>query len=182
MACTGPAGTACTDPGDTTWAGPGDVRAGSRDTTWAGSTDTTARAGLDRHDMGPARKAPTPEPGPGFVDVYETNGHLVKRLISEGELSSPWGLVMAPSSFGTFGGDLLVGNFGNGKIHAYDPTSGEEKGELVNTDGNPIQIQGLWALKFGNTSFGGEKTLVFTAGIGNQEHGLLGEITRYLRP
>jgi uncharacterized protein (TIGR03118 family) len=115
-------------------------------------------------------------PGNGFVDVYDTSGHLLRRLIAHGDLNSPWGLVLAPSSFGAFGGDLLVGNFGDGAIHAYDPTTGAPKGQLMNTDGNPILINGLWALRFGNGTFATDGTLVFTAGIGDEGHGLLGEI------
>jgi uncharacterized protein (TIGR03118 family) len=116
-------------------------------------------------------------PGNGFVDVYDTSGHLLRRLIAGGDLNSPWGLVLAPSSFGGFAGDLLVGNFGDGAIHAYDPITGAEKGQLTNTDGNPIVINGLWALRFGNGTFATAGTLVFTAGIGDESHGLLGEIT-----
>jgi uncharacterized protein (TIGR03118 family) len=114
--------------------------------------------------------------GLGFVDVYSTRGHLLKRLVSQGALNAPWGLVLAPHRFGGFGGDLLVGNFGDGKIHAYDPRSGRFEGELSNTDGNPIQIDGLWALRFGNGTFGTPDRLLFTAGIGDEGHGLLGEI------
>ena len=116
-------------------------------------------------------------PGNGFVDVYDTSGHLLRRLISRGDLNSPWGLALAPASFGAFAGDLLVGNFGDGAIHAYDPTTGAIKGQLTNTDGNPIRIDGLWALRFGNGTFATDGTLVFTAGIGGESHGLLGEIT-----
>jgi uncharacterized protein (TIGR03118 family) len=115
-------------------------------------------------------------PGNGFVDVYDTSGKLLTRLISHGDLNSPWGLAMAPAGFGAFGGDLLVGNFGDGAIHAYDPMTGAEKGQLTNTDGNPILINGLWGLRFGNGTFGSPNTLVFTAGIGDESHGLLGEI------
>jgi uncharacterized protein (TIGR03118 family) len=115
-------------------------------------------------------------PGNGFVDVYDTSGKLLTHLISQGDLNSPWGLVIAPASFGAFGGDLLVGNFGDGAIHAYDPATGSEKGQLTNTDGNPILINGLWALRFGNGTFASPDTLVFTAGIGDESHGLLGEI------
>ena len=115
-------------------------------------------------------------PGNGFVDVYDTSGKLLTRLISHGDLNSPWGLAIAPASFGAFGGDLLVGNFGDGAIHAYDPSTGAEKGQLTNTDGNPILINGLWALRFGNGTFASPDTLVFTAGIGDESHGLLGEI------
>lgn len=115
-------------------------------------------------------------PGHGFVDVYDTSGHLLRRLVSRGDLNSPWGLALAPAEFGAFAGDLLVGNFGDGAIHAYDPTTGAEKGQLINTDGNPIRIDGLWALRFGNGTFANDGTLVFTAGIGGEAHGLLGEI------
>jgi uncharacterized protein (TIGR03118 family) len=116
-------------------------------------------------------------PGNGFVDIFSTNGVLQKRLISGGDLNSPWGLVLAPSTFGGFGGDLLVGNFGDGLIHAYDPMTGAEKGVLTNTDNNPIEINGLWGLRFGNGTFGAPGALVFTAGIADEAHGLLGEIT-----
>jgi uncharacterized protein (TIGR03118 family) len=116
-------------------------------------------------------------PGNGFIDVYDTSGHLLRRLVSHGALNSPWGLTLAPASFGAFGGDLLVGNFGDGAINAYDPNTGAAKGHLTNADGNPIQIDGLWALRFGNGTFATHDTLVFTAGIGGEGHGLLGEIT-----
>jgi uncharacterized protein (TIGR03118 family) len=115
-------------------------------------------------------------PGNGFVDVYSTSGILLQRLIAHGELNSPWGLALAPKSFGAFGGDLLVGNFGNGTIHVYD-AMGTLQGQLTNEDGIPIRIDGLWALRFGNGTFATSDTLVFTAGIGNEGHGLLGEIT-----
>jgi uncharacterized protein (TIGR03118 family) len=114
--------------------------------------------------------------GNGFVDMYNTNGHLIRRLISHGALNSPWGLVIAPAGFGPFGGDLLVGNFGDGAIHAYDPNTGAPKGGLKNSDGNPLLINGLWALRFGNGVAGTPDTLLFTAGIGGESHGLFGEI------
>lgn len=115
-------------------------------------------------------------PGNGYVDIYSTSGVLMDHLIAGGDLNSPWGLVIAPSTFGTFAGDLLVGNFGDGAIHAYDPSTGAEEGQLTNTDGNPILINKLWALQFGNGKFASPQTLVFTAGIADEEHGLLGEI------
>src|SRR5262249_11167941 len=68
--------------------------------------------------------------GHGFIDVFDLNGHFEQRLVSRGELNSPWGMVIAPSGFGDFGGDLLVGNFGDGRIHAYDPSTGDFKGTL----------------------------------------------------
>ncbi len=116
-------------------------------------------------------------PGNGFVDVYGRNGVLKTRLIRHGDLNSPWGLVLAPSGFGGFAGDLLVGNFGDGMIHAYDPVNGTEAGALTNTDGHMIAIDGLWGLRFGNGTFGAPGALVFTAGIADEGHGLLGEIT-----
>jgi uncharacterized protein (TIGR03118 family) len=117
-----------------------------------------------------------PGVGLGFVDVFDVKGHLLKRLISQGQLNAPWGLVIAPRRFGGFGGDLLVGNFGDGLIHAYDARTGRFEGQLVNEDGNPIQIDGLWALRFGNGVFGAPDELIFSAGIGDEQHGLLGEI------
>jgi uncharacterized protein (TIGR03118 family) len=115
-------------------------------------------------------------PGTGFVDVYDTGGHLLRRLISQGKLNAPWGLVLAPSHFGSFSGDLLVGNFGDGTITAYDPRTGAFEGQLRNRDGNVIAIDGLWALRFGNGVIGTPSTLLFTAGIADEEHGLFGEI------
>jgi uncharacterized protein (TIGR03118 family) len=114
--------------------------------------------------------------GLGFVDVFDTRGHLLKRLVSQGALNAPWGLVLAPRHFGGFGGDLLVGNFGDGLIHAYNARTGQPDGQMTNEDGNPIQIDGLWALRFGNGTFGTPRGLLFTAGIGGEQHGLLGEI------
>ena len=118
-------------------------------------------------------------PGKGFVDVYSTSGHLVKRLVSMGALNAPWGLALAPHHFGPFSGDLLVGNFGDGAIHAYDPGTGALRGQLMNRDGNPILIDGLWALQFGNGVTGTSKTLLFTAGLADESHGLFGEITAH---
>jgi uncharacterized protein (TIGR03118 family) len=112
----------------------------------------------------------------GFVDVFDTDGHLLRRLVSGGALNAPWGLVLAPRHFGQFSGDLLVGNFGDGAINAYDPRTGQSDGTLTNKDGNPIKIDGLWALRFGNGVFGTPTTLIFTAGIADEDHGLLGEI------
>lgn len=114
--------------------------------------------------------------GLGFVDVFDTNGQLLQRLVSQGQLNAPWGLALAPGHFAGFGGDLLVGNFGDGAINAYDPNSGEFHGQLTNEDGNPIRIDGLWALRFGNGVIGTPDALLFTAGIADEAHGLLGEI------
>ncbi len=127
-----------------------------------------------------AKQGPTGDdvagPGNGYVDVFDTSGHMIRRLISQGELNSPWGLVLAPRHFGAFSGDLLVGNFGDGNINAYDPRTGSFKGKLMNRDANVIGINGLWALRFGNGVIGTPQTLLFSAGIGDEDHGLLGEI------
>jgi uncharacterized protein (TIGR03118 family) len=85
--------------------------------------------------------------------------------------------VIAPAGFGRFGGDLLVGNFGNGRIHAYDPITGQFRGRLRHEDGTPIQIDGLWALRFGNGVIGDPSTMLFSAGPDAEAHGLFGAIT-----
>jgi uncharacterized protein (TIGR03118 family) len=115
-------------------------------------------------------------PSLGFVDVYSASGHLLRHLIERGQLNAPWGLVRAPAGFGRFGGALLVGNFGNGRINAYDPDTGEFLGRLRHEDGSPIEIEGLWALRFGNGVTGNPTTLLFTAGIDDEAHGLFGAI------
>jgi uncharacterized protein (TIGR03118 family) len=115
-------------------------------------------------------------PSLGFVDVYDTSGHLLRHLIERGQLNAPWGLALAPAGFGRFAGALLVGNFGNGRINAYDPGTGEFLGRLRNEDGGPIEIEGLWALRFGNGVTGNPTTLLFTAGIDDEAHGLFGAI------
>jgi uncharacterized protein (TIGR03118 family) len=115
-------------------------------------------------------------PGHGFIDVYTNFGFLVKRLVSRGDLNSPWGLTVAPAGFGPFGGKLLVGNFGDGLIHAYNPANGLPSGALLNEHHQPIQIDGLWALLFGTATTGGTGTLLFSAGINGEADGLVGAI------
>jgi hypothetical protein len=102
---------------------------------------------------------------------------LVRRLVSQGALNSPWGLALAPAGFGRFGGALLVGNNGDGRINAFDPTSGAFLGPLTDDNGMPIIIPSLWALTFGNDHEGGAAdTLFFTAGVDSEQHGLFGAI------
>jgi uncharacterized protein (TIGR03118 family) len=116
--------------------------------------------------------------GNGFIDVYDTSGKLLQRLVSNGPLNSPWGMAMAPSSFGQFGGDLLVGNFGDGHINAFDPTTGKSLGELSSSRGHPVVIDGLWGLTFGNGGNAGDaNSLYFTAGPDDESHGVFGKIT-----
>jgi uncharacterized protein (TIGR03118 family) len=114
--------------------------------------------------------------GNGFVDVFTNDGALVKRLVTRGQLNSPWGLALAPASFGRFGGALLVGNFGDGTINAYDVNNGARLGQLRGTDGQPIAIDGLWALRFGNGNAAKTGELLFSAGPDEESHGLLGKI------
>lgn len=116
-------------------------------------------------------------PGNGYVDAFDMTGHLLRRVASQGPLNSPWGLALAPSSFGRFGSDLLVGNFGDGLINAYNPSTGAFLGELHDPRDRPIAIDGLWGLAFGNGgSAGPADTLFFTAGIEGEQHGLFGSL------
>jgi uncharacterized protein (TIGR03118 family) len=128
-----------------------------------------------------AKRGPTGDDvaglGHGFVDVYSTTGRLLQRLVSRGRLDSPWGLQIAPAGFGRFGGDLLVGNFGNGRINAYSTRNGEYEGTLTGTNGKPIWIDGLWGLQFGNGVAGTPMTLLFSAGPDGEAHGLVGSLT-----
>ena len=121
--------------------------------------------------------------GNGFVDIFNLDGSFNRRLISQGNLDSPWGLALAPASFGDFGGDLLVGNFGNGMINAYNPDTGAFIGTLNGADGNPLSIDGLWGLTFGNGAAGGSlDTLYFTAGPNGENDGLFGALTPVPEP
>ncbi len=118
-------------------------------------------------------------PGNGFVDVFDTSGNLIQRLASHGTLNSPWGLTLAPEGFGRFGKDLLVGNFGDGHINAFEPDTGAFRGQLKDQRGNPITIDGLWALGFGNGGLAGPTdTLFFTSGPNGEADGLFGSITK----
>jgi uncharacterized protein (TIGR03118 family) len=119
--------------------------------------------------------------GRGFVDAYDLAGNLLGRVAQHGQLNAPWGLALAPASFGRFGGDLLVGNFGDGNINAYEELGNGQfvhRGELRDSNGHKISIDGLWALQFaqgGNNGTPG--TLFFTAGPDDESHGLFGTIT-----
>lgn len=117
-------------------------------------------------------------PGLGFVDIFDLNGNFVKRFVTKGALNAPWGLALATANFGTFSNDVLVGNLGDGKITAYDPTTGAQLGQLSNAAGKPLVFPGLWGLMFGNGGSGGTKdVLYFTSGPSNYAHGRFGSIT-----
>jgi uncharacterized protein (TIGR03118 family) len=117
--------------------------------------------------------------GRGFVDEFDTSGNLVRRVAKHGQLNAPWGLALAPSDFGRFGGDLLVGNFGDGNINAYELGANgqyQHRGEL-RENGRQIAIDGLWAIAFGNGANAGPRdTLFFTAGPDDESHGLFGKV------
>jgi uncharacterized protein (TIGR03118 family) len=119
----------------------------------------------------------TPMPG-GYVDEFDANGNFIKRIATGGPLSAPWGITLAPSNFGSFSNDLLIGNFGNGEILAYDATTDMFLGTLDGANGQPLDNPFLWALE---TRTGGANdntnAVYFTAGIDNQQDGLFGEIT-----
>lgn len=110
----------------------------------------------------------------GFVDVYSAKGKLLHRLIHGGALNSPWGLAVAPTGFGSLHGSLLVGNFGDGLIHAYSLSTGHAKGTLRKSNGVAIRIPGLWALLPGNGTAGAKSDVWFSAGPNAEAHGLLG--------
>jgi uncharacterized protein (TIGR03118 family) len=114
--------------------------------------------------------------GHGFVDVFDTDGHLLRRLVSRGPLDSPWGVARASYAFGRFSGDILVGNFGNGRINVFDE-SGRFIDELDDKDGKALVIDRLWTLILGGGRNSKSDTLYFTAGPADETHGLFGTIT-----
>ena len=130
---------------------------------------TYALQNADKHDD-------VSGPGHGFIDIYTNEGFFIKRLASRGTLNSPWGLALAPHHFGPFGDRLIVGNFGDGLINVFGRFSGRFFGQLLGQSGNPIQIDDLWALKFGTQATGGTNTLLFSAGINDEKDGLVGAV------
>ncbi|MDB6060883.1 MAG: hypothetical protein JWM78_986 [Verrucomicrobiaceae bacterium] len=121
--------------------------------------------------------------GFGFIDVFDPNGYLLHRVASRGALNAPWGLAVAPAGFGRFSNCLLVGNFGDGRISAFDLVTGLFVGQLRGADHRPLEIEGLWGLAFGN-GFAAQpvNTLYFTAGPLDEEHGIYGRISVKSRP
>ncbi len=130
--------------------------------------------------------AGTAAPGEGAVDVYTADGQLLEHLIRPGDthINQPWAIALAPSNFGSFSNDLLIGNFGDGTINAFGPRSGRFVGELQGANGQPIAITHLWGMAFGNGGEAGPtNTLYFTAGLtshlapGNAPfHGVFGSL------
>ncbi|MER6073702.1 TIGR03118 family protein [Streptomyces sp. NPDC001817] len=130
---------------------------------------TYAKQNAERHDD-------VAGPGNGFIDVFSTEGRLLQRFARRGVLNSPWGLETAPKGFGKFAGDLLVGNFGDGRINAFDLRTGRFEGTLRCPDGTPVVIEGLWGLQRGTARSGGTDSVWFAAGIEDEQHGLLGTL------
>ncbi|HEY3968214.1 MAG TPA: TIGR03118 family protein [Planctomycetaceae bacterium] len=110
--------------------------------------------------------------GLGYVDVFDANGNLQKQLIAQGDLNAPWGMTIAPPKFGKFAGALLVGNFGDGKVHAYDVDTGKLLGTLRTNSDKTLVIDGLWSLFPGPD----KRSVIFSSGPDGEKHGLLGQI------
>jgi len=130
---------------------------------------TYAKQNLQKHDD-------VAGPGNGFVDVFDTDGHLLRRFASRGPLNSPWGVARASFAFGRFSGDILVGNFGDGKINVFD-SGGHFIDELDGPNGRTLVIDGLWTLTLGGGLKSSSDTLYFTAGPNGETDGLFGTIT-----
>jgi uncharacterized protein (TIGR03118 family) len=114
--------------------------------------------------------------GLGFVDVFDRFGQLERRIASRGPLNAPWGMEIAPASFGAFAGDLLVGNFGDGRISVFDRQNGRFRGQLRDAQGTAIAIDGLWDLIHGTATTGGADVVWFSSGPDEEAHGLVGMI------
>lgn len=121
-------------------------------------------------------------PGNGYVDIFGTDGTLLRHFAANGALNSPWGMVVAPGNFGEFSHTLLVGNFGDGRINAFDLLTGQTLGHLTRENGNDLVIDGLWALTFEREKLDAHDCdfradrLYFTAGLNGEADGLLGFI------
>jgi uncharacterized protein (TIGR03118 family) len=115
--------------------------------------------------------------GHGIVDSFDLDGSQIRRFAQHGQLNAPWGIVLTPPGFGELGGTLWIGNFGDGRINAYDPASGEMINKVRTPGGQPVVIDGLWSLRFGNGGNGGHlNTLYFTAGPNGEHDGLFGSL------
>ena len=119
--------------------------------------------------------------GNGIVDVFDVNGNYVARAVTGGNLNAPWGVAIAPTGFGIFGGDLLVGNFGDGIINAYNPTTFAFQGQLTDATGKALSYASLWEITFGQSNAtpagaGDPNTLYIAAGLANEAHGLFAGI------
>jgi uncharacterized protein (TIGR03118 family) len=113
----------------------------------------------------------------GFVNTFQLDGSAPKRFAQRGQLNAPWGMVLTPSGFGELGGTLWIGNFGDGRINAYDPNTGEFINKVRTSEGKAVVIDGLWTIRFGNGGNGGSlNTLYFTAGPNGESDGIFGSL------
>src|SRR5262249_50881646 len=117
-----------------------------------------------------------PGRGNGFIDTFSVDGSLMAHFASQGNLDSPWGIALAPDDFGGFSGTVLVGNFGNGEIIGFDPSTGTPLGRLKDKNKQKISIEGLWGIAFPPKSGGGRDLLLFASGPEGESHGLLGRL------
>ena len=124
-----------------------------------------------------AKHDPVNAAGNGIVNIFNLEGNFVGRFASNGALNSPWGVVQASANFGQFSNDILIGNFGDGTINAFDPATGNSLGQMKDQTGATITNASLWALVFGAGGTGDANTLYFTAGLADEGHGLFGAIT-----
>ena len=124
-----------------------------------------------------------PGAGAGIVNSFDLNGNLIRRVASQGTLNAPWGLAIAPGSFGAMAGALLVGNFGDGRISAFDLSTDAYLGQLLDAGNQPLAIDGLWAISPGNDGFAGSRQMLyFTAGPDGETHGLFGVLSAVPEP
>jgi uncharacterized protein (TIGR03118 family) len=124
-----------------------------------------------------------PGPGLGRIVAYDRDGNMLQDYSSHANMNAPWGMAIAPADWGAFGGALLVANFGDGTIAAYDVATGAELGLLKDADGNVISIDGIWGLTFGNGwSLGDADSLYFTAGSIEESEGVLGRLNVVAAP
>ena len=124
-----------------------------------------------------ARHDPVHGAGNGIVDIFDQEGNFVRRFASNGPLNAPWGIAKASANFGMFSNAILIGNFGDGTINAFDSTTGNFLGSLKDKNGNVISNPGLWALIFRTDGMGDPNTLYITAGSTNEDHGLFAAIS-----
>jgi uncharacterized protein (TIGR03118 family) len=122
-----------------------------------------------------AKHDPVHQAGAGYIDIFTTDGVFVERFATGGNLNAPWGMVLTPSTFGPLGGNFWIGNFGDGMINTFD-TMGNSKGQPMDSKGQPLVVDGLWALVFGNGSNNAATTsLYFTAGPNMESEGIFGK-------
>jgi uncharacterized protein (TIGR03118 family) len=131
---------------------------------------TYAKQDTPKHD-------PVTGAGRGFVDIFDTDGNLLRRFATRGVLNAPWSVVLAPRRFGDFSGDILIGNFGDGKISAWDPKTRAFIDWMRDGSGNIISLGSLWALVFGGGLAASPQTLYFTTGLVMEQDGLFGTLT-----